>query len=97
MINYSKTQLKQTVILSLDAEKAFDRVDWVFLFATLKKFGFGGPLLFALSIEPLAEAIRSAINIHGVQVGPNEHNISLCRRCHPVHKRLRQRFQIYSN
>jgi hypothetical protein len=41
MINYSKTQLKLTVILSRDAEKAFHHVDWVFLSATLKKFGYG--------------------------------------------------------
>lgn len=94
-----------SMFLSLDAEKAFDRVGWIFLQQTLLTMGFGGtfvtwinslykeprskvrvneccsdlfkiergvrqgdslsPILFAISIEPLAEAIRCNTQIQG--------------------------------
>uniref|UniRef100_A0A803K6G7 Reverse transcriptase domain-containing protein n=1 Tax=Xenopus tropicalis TaxID=8364 RepID=A0A803K6G7_XENTR len=105
------------VILSLDAEKAFDRLDWRFLFDLLQLMGFKGqfltaikalysnptatlkmpdasnlpipilngtrqgcplsPLLYALSIEPLATAIREHKDITGPRVGNHEFLISL--------------------
>lgn len=107
----------QGLVLSLDAEKAFDRVEWPFLFHTLHKFGLGdsfiawikllysdpysavltnglrspnfqvyrgtrqgcplSPLLFALAIEPLAEAVRIEEDIHGLAIGERHHKITL--------------------
>uniref|UniRef100_A0A8C5PKM6 Reverse transcriptase domain-containing protein n=3 Tax=Leptobrachium leishanense TaxID=445787 RepID=A0A8C5PKM6_9ANUR len=105
-----------TLLLSTDAEKAFDRVHWPFLFQTLHHMGFGpnalrwitalydsptarinlngtlsppfnikngtrqgcplSPLLFALSLEPLLQAIRANPSIHGVGVGRHTHKVA---------------------
>lgn len=104
-------------MLSLEAEKAFDRLSWQFLCATLQHVGIEGnflnavralyssltvsvklchamslrfkfyndmrqgcplsPLLFALYIEPLANAILGNPNIKQVATKGKQFNISL--------------------
>lgn len=99
-IQLSQSMKFDCIVVSLDAEKAFDRVEWPYLFSTLETLGLGetflswvkllydnplsavltngkilpyfqlhrgtrqecplSPLLFAIAIEPLAEAIRRA-------------------------------------
>uniref|UniRef100_A0A3B1IPQ1 Reverse transcriptase domain-containing protein n=1 Tax=Astyanax mexicanus TaxID=7994 RepID=A0A3B1IPQ1_ASTMX len=111
------TQDGPEVILSMDAEKAFDRVEWGYLFYTLEKFYFPqnfiswirllysapkasvrtnnlnsvyfplqrstrqgcplSPLLFAVAIEPLAEALRSNNHITGIFRHNREQKLSL--------------------
>lgn len=109
---------KQTpcAVFSLDAEMAFDNLQWDFMWAVLKRFGFGhtfiemiktlyhspltsvitgdrispafeigrgtrqgcplSPLLFCLSLEPLAQAIRQS-TASPMVIGGHNHIISL--------------------
>uniref|UniRef100_A0A8C5MMF1 Reverse transcriptase domain-containing protein n=1 Tax=Leptobrachium leishanense TaxID=445787 RepID=A0A8C5MMF1_9ANUR len=106
-VAYAKKTGEGVVLLSMDAEKAFDKVSWSFLFLVLRQMGLPdifldqvqalytnpsarirvngalsapipicngtrqgcplSPLLFALYLEPLLEAVRSTDSITGIQ------------------------------
>lgn len=62
--SHSATDISE-MIISLDAEKAFDRVKWDFLFYTLEKFGFGTNFIKWIKVlysSPLA-AVRTNSNL----------------------------------
>ena len=117
VVQYSSQMQHRALVISLDAEKAFDRVEWRFMWDALDRFGLGeefinwikliyhspeaciltngmrsspfplgrgtrqgcplSPLLFALTLEPLAERIRASESIHGITLGKTTHKIAL--------------------
>lgn len=44
------TNLSQSAVISLDAKQAFDQIEWKYMFATLKKFGFSDKFLTLLKM-----------------------------------------------
>ena len=51
------------VVISLDAEKAFDRVEWNYLFCSLQKFGFGEDFIAWIRLlysSPLASVFSNS-------------------------------------
>lgn len=61
-VDMSQKQQHKTIIVSLDAEKAFDKVNWTFLFTMLHRFGFGES--FIHWIKTLYTSPRATVGIY---------------------------------
>ena len=68
VVSYVSEADLSVAILSLDQEKAFDRVDWSFLLSTLSKMGFGAS--FRKWIKLFYTGIRSSIIVNGYTTKP---------------------------
>lgn len=75
-VELSKTP---TLLLSLDAEKAFDRIYWGFIFKTLDKFGFAGNIysaMTALYTVPSARVLANGILSKPFQISNGTRRVS---------------------
>ena len=63
VVHYASSSDIPVVILSIDQEKAFDRVDWSFLCRTLCEMGFGPS--FVQWADLLYWGVQSAVNVNG--------------------------------
>ena len=63
VVSYATMFDSPVVILSLDQEKAFDRVDWPFMYATLRKMGFGTSFLKWVNL--FYTGVQSSVNVNG--------------------------------
>ena len=63
LLDFTSESDTPAAILSLDQEKAFDRVDWAFMFLTLGRMGFGPS--FIRWVRLLYTDVRSCVLING--------------------------------
>ena len=63
VVDYATSSGTPVAILSLDQEKAFDRVDWEFMRATLSAMGFGPSFISWVNLFYFH--VQSAVNVNG--------------------------------
>ena len=64
IISYLTTENKPGLILCLDFEKAFDSLDWGFLFKVLEEFGFHNDII--RWIRSFYSGIKSSVTVNGM-------------------------------
>ena len=63
IVAYASFSNVPAAVLSLDQEKAFNRVDWSFMLATLSKMGFGPS--FVHWVRSFYTGVQSCVNVNG--------------------------------
>ena len=67
VVDFASSSNVPVAIISLDQEKAFDRVDWRFMRATLSKMGFGSS--FIRWVDLFYTGVQSAVILNGYLSG----------------------------
>ena len=62
-MSYANADKIQAAMIALDQEKAFDRVDWNFLFKDLEHFGYGPEII--QKIKTVYQNIETQIKVNG--------------------------------
>ena len=79
IIDQANKQKRETVLVSIDAEKAFDRVNWTFLFTVLERFGFNERSI--RTIQTLYQRPTARLKINGSLTGKFELQRSTRQGC----------------
>lgn len=61
-MHYANTTVDLTIAVSFNAEKAFDHIEWSYLFKTLNKFGFGPNFINYISLKYSAPKAKQITN-----------------------------------
>ena len=68
MVDYAKKQEQNGCIISLDQEKAYNKIDHEYLWEILKEFGF--PNQFINLIKMIYSRAKTSVMINGVTPAP---------------------------
>ena len=63
VVDFASFSDTPVAVLSLDQEKAFDRVDWSFMRATLSAMGFGSSYIAWVNL--FYHCVQSSVNVNG--------------------------------
>ena len=64
MINYAKATKQNSLIVALNQEKVYDKINHAYLWCTLQKFGI--PIFFINTIKSLYSKAKIYVMINGV-------------------------------